>query len=168
MFIFLTFITAFSALPLPDCKNIRSRETVGEPVVPPIIEVDKYPTPIQAATTTMEPLRRQLRWENELRFERSLESGLKWIARVLDPFNLLLQFNAFQFELRRLIVIAILVVTLLYNLFIMVVGGYIVIRLVILILYLIRKIIRFCGKLITSLTLCFQWCPNRPNSNIAN
>ena len=107
MFIILALITAFSAVPLPDCKNIRSREPVSELIVPPITEVNKYPTPIQAATTTMEPLRRQLRWENELRFERSLESGLKWIARVLDPFNLLLQFNDFQFELRRLNVIAI-------------------------------------------------------------
>ena len=163
MFVFFVLIAVFSALPLPDCRDIRSREPVVELVVPPIGEVDDHHVSTQTATTTREPLRRQLRWQNELRFEGQLESGLKWIARILDPFNLLLQFDAFQLEMKRIIVLAILFITLLYNLFIMIVGGYIIIQMVILLFYLLRKIIRFFGKIVKALTLCLQWCPHRGN-----
>ena len=86
-------------------------------------------------------------------------SGVTWVAETMDPFQILRRIDEFELEVRRVITYATLALTLMYNLFVFSIIGFVTVKSVLLSFYLIKKVCRFLGRFIGLFTKCLVCRP---------
>ena len=126
--------------------------------MPEVLNLEKLA--VKNSFETDRPEKDSLVWENHLHFESQLESGLEFVRDVLDPFQILRKLEKFERSLQKLIILTTLAITVVYNIFIFIFSGILLIKIMTLALYLITKAIKLLGRIISVFTNCMV-CSNR-------
>ena len=141
------------ALPLRSDRTNRF-----EPIVPEILNLEELA--VKNSFKAESPKKDSLVWENTLRFENQLGSGMNLVRELLDPFRVLQNFESFERNLQKLVILIILGITIVYNIFIFVFVGILLVKVMTLVLYLLTKAIKLMGRVISVFNSCFV-CSNR-------
>ena len=120
-------------LPVPEIPEIgndmeRSLKTVDIPALDENTHSIGFKSNRKISNTRKSLNRKKRRWENELQFTRNLESSVNTVKSILDPFRILEKMDYYEKNLQKLIVIATLTITLVYNALIFVLFAIIVLK----------------------------------------
>jgi len=124
-----------------------------EPIVPEILNLEELA--VKSSFEANTPEKDSLVWENTLRFDNQLESGLKFVRELLDPFHLRERLERFEEDIQKLIILTMLGITIVYNVFVFVFTGIFLVKFMTLVLYLVTKAIKLLGQIISVFTNCF-------------